>query len=273
MGGGIVPRDMTANAGENGERTRPADLPTVARTDSVDLDAEGIDTEALAETLHEPVPATTQESPEQTGGSRGRASSDGGTTPATERVESLSSRELAGGSAGVDSASAEETEPVDSENQPDGETADMDSDQRVENPQQVTVSPIALALLDETDEKTVIRRVEGAIDEYVLALLAGTARGDEAEQLYVGLELSPALAAVLGESDVDELFGEDPNEKPVEAWLAGRLEATDGAMTMPLAAASAQQVAAVVHNDEFAFETGEEVVDAAVLWAYGCGSL
>jgi putative mRNA 3-end processing factor len=270
MGGGIVPRDMTASAGEDGERARPADLPTVARTESVDLDAEGIDVEELAETLHEPVPAT-QESLEQTGGSRGRASSDGGTTPAGETTELVPAGDVEGDSGAVDAVTTDESDGEDGVPSLESGTTDSDSEQRVGNPQAVTVSPIAVALLDETDEEAVARRVEEAVEEYLLALLAGTARGDDAERLEVSVELSPALEAVLGSGGPGDVFGAGVDEEFVEAWLAARVGTTDEPTTVSLSAASVEQIAAVVHNDEFAFETVAEVVDAAVLWACGRG--
>jgi hypothetical protein len=131
--------------------------------------------------------------------------------------------------------------------------------------------------------------VAAALQEYLVAVLAGDADAEQPRQLSVGVDATPAVEAALAEAavttdrfaDSEALIGaataaalgvgnevggdggegggqDDEHDEPVSLPTA---------RPVPALATYADQLDGVLANDDYGFETETAVVDAAVAWA------
>jgi putative mRNA 3-end processing factor len=106
--------------------------------------------------------------------------------------------------------------------------------------------------------------VRDAVSAYLLALLDGTATGDDEERLTVTLDASPAVERALAATLADDLDSTTDLATHVASLFDGTL--TDRVAVRDFSQYR-EQTDAVVRNDAYSFADTADVVEAAILWA------
>lgn len=136
----------------------------------------------------------------------------------------------------------------------------------------VTLNPLAVALAERSvattndGPQTVDALVTEAVHQYVLALLAGKATGDEKDRFSVDLTGSLGV-----EQAIDELVGRNDEFTSTAALVAkGMATALGGTVDQTVklrdSADYREYLDAVVRNASYVFDSQEEVVEAAIIW-------
>ncbi|MBV0925183.1 MBL fold metallo-hydrolase [Halomicroarcula limicola] len=160
--------------------------------------------------------------------------------------------------------------PTDSETTETAPTSASGTDREPDDAFALDLDPLAIALAARAAEgESVERWIETAVENYVLALLAGEAAGDPDARLTVDIETSPVLDSVLTATvDDDDRF--DSVRGLVTTALADQLSDTTGietAESIRLPEPTERYLDAIVANDEYGFETVADVAETAILSA------